>query len=38
MKENRIDTEELYRGWDPGLIGRLEPGINLKKIKKIITG
>jgi len=38
MKENRVDTEDLYRKWDPRLIGRLEPGINLKKVKKIITG
>jgi hypothetical protein len=38
MKDNRIEMEDLYREWDPGLIGRLEPGINLKKIKKIITG
>jgi acetone carboxylase gamma subunit len=38
MRDDRTDMEDLYRDWDPALIGHLEPGINLKKIKKIITG
>jgi hypothetical protein len=38
LRKNKIDMHALFEGWKSDEIKQLEPGINIRKIKKYILG